>query len=91
MAFGDNSPADQTQAVSVLQNVVVAINELTLKVEETFPNWVTAPANSTASGVAGQVAFSGSATSTAYIFVCLTSGAAGTAHWGRALLTTSGW
>lgn len=57
MAAGDNSFGQLTQLITVLQNGVVAINELNQTVGQTFPNWVTAPASSTASGVAGQVAY----------------------------------
>lgn len=84
---GDNS---NTQTISVLQNLVVAVNTLNNTVGQTFPNWVTPPANSTASGVAGQVSYSGSSTATAYLYVCLVSGQAGVAQWGRTQLTT-GW
>lgn len=85
----DNQDQGSAPLVTVGQNVVVAINGLINAVNSTFPNWVTAPANSTASGVAGEVAYSGSANTTAYFYVCLTSGAAGTARWGRTQLTTS--
>lgn len=80
---------NNTQLVTIGQNIVVAINTLNNTINSRFPNWVTAPANSTASGVAGQVAYSGSASTTSYIYVCLTSGSAGNATWGRAQLTTS--
>lgn len=80
--------ANNTQMVTIGQNIVNAINGLNGTIGNTFPNFVTAPANSTASGVAGQVAFSGSSTATAYLYCCLVSGAAGTAQWGRTLLTT---
>ncbi len=91
MADDDRTRGDQnnTQMVTVAQNAVVAINALNNTINTRFPNWVTAPANSTASGVAGQVAYSGSASTTAYIFVCLVSGSTGNATWGRAQLTTS--
>lgn len=88
-----NGPSDggsnnNTQNVTVGQNIVVAINTLNNTINTRFPNWVTAPANSTASGVAGQVAFSGSATASSYFYLCLVGGAAGSATWGRTLLTT---
>lgn len=86
---GRGDRGEQTQMVSIAQNLVIAVNNLSNVVSATFPNWVTAPANSTASGVAGQVAFSGSATVSSYLYVCLTSGATGNATWGRLLLTTS--
>lgn len=79
---------DTTMAV-IGQNLVVAVNQLNGIVSATFPNWVTPPANSSASGVSGQVSFSGSATTSSYVYVCLTSGATGNGVWGRALLTTS--
>ncbi len=82
----DEQSNDQTssQLVTVGQNVVVAINTLNNTVNTKFPGWVTAPANSSASGVAGQVAYSGSATTSSYFYVCLSSN-----QWGRTLLTTS--
>lgn len=84
-----NNSSDNTQNVVIGQNIVVAINTLNNTINTRFPNWVTAPANSTASGVSGQVAFSGSATTSSYFYLCLTSGSAGAATWGRVLLTTS--
>ena len=81
--------SDNTMMVTVAQNAVVAINNLNNTINTRFPNWVTAPANSTASGVAGQVAYSGSATSTAFLYVCLVAGSTGNAVWGRVQLTTS--
>lgn len=60
MADGDfQGGNDQTssQLVTVGQNLVVALGDLNKTVGETFPNFVTAPANSSASGVAGQVAY----------------------------------
>lgn len=83
------SDDNNTQLVTIGQNIVVAINTLNNTINSRFPNWVTAPANSTASGVAGQVAYSGSASATAYLFVCLVSGSTGNAVWGRTTLTTS--
>jgi len=63
-----NLSPDNTQQVTVGQNIVQAINDLTQAINETFPNWVTAPANSTASGVAGQVSYDSS-----YFYVCTAS------------------
>ena len=83
----DNS--NNTQNVTIGQLLVQAVNGLNNTVAATFPNWVTPPANCTASGVAGQVAYSGSASTTAYIFVCLTGGSTGNARWGRVQLTTT--
>lgn len=80
---------NNTQMVTIGQNLVVAVNTLNNTINTRFPNWVTPPANSTASGVAGQVAYSGSASTTAYLFVCLTSGSTGNGLWGRVQLTTS--
>lgn len=80
---------NNTQTVTIGQNIVVAINTLNNTINTRFPNWVTPPANCTASGVAGQVAYSGSASTTAYIFVCLTGGSTGNARWGRTILTTT--
>lgn len=84
----DTTRHENLQMVSVGQNLVVAVNTLNNTINSRFPNWVTVPANSTATGVAGQVAYSGSATTTAYFYICLVSGAAGTAQWGRVQLTT---
>lgn len=90
MAMDDQNPDPGNAAiVAVGQDVVVAINGLRNTVAETFPNWVTAPANCTASGVAGQVAYSGSASTTAYLYVCITAGSTGNARWGRLTLTTT--
>lgn len=45
------------EALSRMGDLVVAVNTLNNTVAATFPNFVTVPANSTASGVAGQVAY----------------------------------
>ena len=86
---GNDTPGGNTQMITVGQNVVVALGEITKAINSTFPNWVTPPANSTASGVSGQVAFAGGGSTTGYFYLCLVGGAAGTANWGRATLTTS--
>ena len=52
-----NDDSSSSQLVAVGQNVVVALGGLRQAILETFPNFVTVPANSTASGVAGQVAY----------------------------------
>lgn len=88
MAAPENVGAN-TQIVTVGQNIVVAIGEITKAINSTFPNWQSVPANSSASGVSGQVAFSGSASVTSYLYVCLVSGSTGNGVWGRAQLTTS--
>ncbi len=77
-----------TQPATIGQLVVQAINGLNGTISSHFPNWTTPPANSTASGVSGMVAYGGSANTSAYFYVCLTSGATGNATWGRVLLTT---
>ncbi len=69
-------------------SLVAAIHALTTAVVATFPNWVTAPANSTASGVAGTVAYGGDGNTTSYFYICFTGGVAGTARWGRFLAGT---
>ncbi len=81
--------ANNTQNVTIGQLLIQAVNGLNNTINTRFPNWVTPPANCTASGVAGQVAYSGSATATAFLFVCLTSGSTGNARWGRTTLTTT--
>lgn len=83
MADKDNA-ASNTQMVTIGQLLVQAVNSLGLIIDAKFPDWQPAPANSTASGVAGQVAYSGSASTTAYLFVCLSNN-----QWGRVQLTTS--
>ena len=55
--MADPQAANNTQIVTIGQNMVVAINALNNTINTRFPNWVAAPANSTASGVAGQVAY----------------------------------
>ena len=82
--MADPQAANNTQMVTIGQNLVVAINALNNTINTRFPNWVTAPANSTASGVAGQVAYSGSATTTSFFYVCISS-----SQWGRVTLTTT--
>jgi len=82
--MADPQAANNTQMVTIAQNAVVAINALNNTINTRFPNWVTAPANSTASGVAGQVAYSGSATTTSFFYVCISSN-----QWGRGTLTTT--
>ena len=77
-------PNQGTQHLVIGQNMVVAINGIANAINTKFPDWVTVPANSSASGVAGQVAYSGSATTTAFLYVCLANGV-----WGRTTLTTS--
>lgn len=89
MANDAASDNNNTQLASIGQLIVQNLGLIQQAITGTFPNFVTAPANSTASGVAGQVAFSGSASATAYFYVCLTSGATGSATWGRTQLTTS--
>lgn len=83
------SGGGDTSMAVIGQNMVVAINNLSNIVSASFPNLVSPPANSSASGVAGQFAISGTATTSSYIYACLTSGSNGNAVWGRALLTTS--
>ncbi len=56
----NNSPSN-TQMVTIGQNLVVAINTLNNTINTRFPNWVSVPSNSTASGVAGQVAYDSTA------------------------------
>ena len=53
-------PNQGTQHLVIGQNMVVAINGIANAINTRFPNWVTAPANSSASGVAGQVAYDSS-------------------------------
>ncbi len=48
---------NNTQMVTIGQNLVVALNTLNNTINTRFPNWVSVPSNSTASGVAGQVAY----------------------------------
>ncbi len=83
-----NQDQGSSPLVTVGQNVVVALNGLNNTINSKFPGWVTAPVNSTASGVAGQVAYSGDGNTTSYFYICLVAGAAGTARWGRVQMTT---
>lgn len=74
---GDNS--NNTQMASIGQLVVQNLGLIAQAITATFPNFVTVPANSTASGVAGQVAFN----STGF-FWCYASNS-----WARATGTTT--
>lgn len=72
----------------ILSSITTAIAvTLTNAITSTFPKWVTPPANSTASGVSGQVAYSGDGNTTSLFYICFTSGSAGTARWGRMQMT----
>lgn len=55
--FQTNNDQTSSQLVTIGQQLTQAINGLNNTVAETFPQFVTAPANSSASGVAGQVAY----------------------------------
>lgn len=55
--FQGNNDQTSSQLVTVGQNLVVAVNNLNNTVGQTFPQFVSFPANSSASGAAGQVAF----------------------------------
>ena len=83
---GATGGADNQGLVVVGQNLVAAVNNLNQTVKATFPGFVPFPANSTAAGAAGSLAFTGSATSTAYLAVCISPN-----QWARVVLTTSGW
>ena len=61
MADPSGNQGQNTQMVSIAQNLVVALNGVANAINTRFPNWVTVPANSTASGVAGQVAYDSTA------------------------------
>jgi hypothetical protein len=50
-------PNQGTQHLVIGQNLVVAVNGIANAINSKFPDWVTAPASSGASGVAGQVAY----------------------------------
>ncbi len=47
------------EGLARLGDIVNALSTLNSTIGNTFPNWVSVPANSSASGVAGQVAYDG--------------------------------
>lgn len=70
--------ADNTQIVTAAQNIVVAINQLVLAVQESFPNWVDVPATASSTGTPGQVAYDAT-----HFYLCVQTNV-----WVRATLST---
>lgn len=65
-AFDPNPQGGTDPANVVGQNAVRAIYDVAQAVRETFPNWVDVPGSASASGTAGQVAYS-----TTHFYLCV--------------------
>lgn len=71
-------PASLDDILSTQKNAVIALNAISSKLGTLFPQWQAVPANATASGIAGQVAYA-----SGFLYVCVA-----TNTWQRTALST---
>lgn len=69
----ENAGFALAQVQNLLAQLVQAINANTVAINTKFPDWVAVPANSAATGTAGQVAYAAG-----FFYVCVA-----TDHWQR--------